>query len=113
MEKKSLQEWKKRMLMKKERCISFWFKRQTYIFLFLLFIVVGIGGFLWFTYWYSLGKNSSMVENFLKEKKEVQFEEFLYTKIEEEKIFREKQSEVEMQGGEIFIPLPERFQEQL
>ncbi|NCU41596.1 MAG: hypothetical protein EOM19_02620 [Candidatus Moranbacteria bacterium] len=111
MEKKNLQEWKKMMLLKKESFLFFCLKRQTYIFLFLLFFVVGIGCFLWFTYWYSLGKNSSMIENFLKEKKEVQFEEFLYTKIEEEEIFREKQSELEIQGGEIFIPLPERFEE--
>ncbi len=111
MEKKSLREWKKILSQKKEKCISFWFKKQTGIFLLFFSFVGGIGIFLWFIYWYSLGKDSFLIESFLQEKKEIQFEESLYTKIQEEKIFREKQSELQMQETEIFKSLPENFEE--
>jgi hypothetical protein len=112
MEKKSLQEWKKVVSQRKEKCISFWFKNQTKVFLVFFVMVLGIGIFLWFMYWYSLGKNSSMIEKFLKEKKEVQFEESLYTKIEEEKIFREKQSSLQIQETNIFESLPDQSEEE-
>lgn len=88
------------------------FRYQSGVFVFLLFVVLAVGLWMWKDFYYTFEVNQAPIEERVNEMESVIFDEEGYTKVIEEFQERDQNFATGKEFEQIFVPLPEELSEE-